>query len=883
MVELVDTLHSGCSVRTDVQVRVLSWVHIFLRRFSNFTIFICLFFFSISAVAQQVIVNDTTFRYEFIVSKSSTTNPILLNYLNYYSQKTNIGDPYFKYSIAANLSTTKLSEKQFQIHCTILKDSIMGNVDYMGFDLGSVLFPNNIAIAVELVKEGKNQKFPLLGLIKYRQTDLGTIIISDTVANVIKPYIASIENSFDSQWRSEIDRQIQAISLYYVADSLISSWDSIICKINLEKTELIPLLDFELDELISEILKFNDLNIIPRLNLSVNDSRRIGQKITNINIKAAQKQVLLNDYLMNIDTRFILEARKFKEQGNILQSISLYNKAIEYHRFNIAALQELAKLYYEIGNLESSSKLVKQIFTTTYPDDYQYKKCMEVGDLLYRKIVNQGNDMLVAQNFSEAIKIFENANIFCDSISEPICDGTHKTGITNAKNGIYRSYLSVIDKAIKGNQLTIAQNYSFEAHKYQQLNSNEIPNDDDLQKLVDIIVSKQVAQSNQWIQSKQYVKALNSLESADSIGRKFRPDFKLQILSEYRSKAANGALLELADDVNKAVQLKDLYAAQKAYDKTLEFNQQYREFITDSTSLSLSLKEIKALDYQNLLNDGDMLFRLDLFQNALEKYIEAKELEQKYQIVPVKNIDSIINIMSKPLILNYLSVSRQKIWGNDFTSAELYYKKADAMTQSSSMTNDSVVQKDLARTKEILNNQRCTYKLNKYQELYDIFKSLKDQRVWTRASQLIDSINTIAEDSNGLCIIANKLNDSDVKFVRAAADYQRKIQDSRYLSSINNTNEALRKYYEADSVYNACNLDSNLVKREFITSIFIFVTSDSAYIKACEWLYGHNKYEDSKPILTLMKQRGIDPKSTRRWQKTFDKAIKESTLKIKPI
>ena len=797
MVELVDTLHSGCSVRTDVQVRVLSWVHIFLLRFSNFIIFTCLFFFSISAVAQQVIVNDTTFRYEFIVSKSSTTNPILLNYLNYYSQKTNIGDPYFKYSIAANLSTTKLSEKQFQIHCTILKDSIMGNVDYMGFDLGAMLFPNNIAITVELVKEGKTQKFPLLSLIKYRQTDLGTIIISDTVANVIKPYITSIENSFDSQWRSEIDRQMQAISLYYVADSLISSWDSIICKINLEKTELIPLLDFELDELISEILKFNDLNIIPRLNLSVNDSRMIGQKITNINIKAAQKQVLLNDYLMNIDTRFILEARKFKEQGNILQSISLYNKAIEYHRFNIVALQELAKLYYEIGNLEFSSKLVKQIFTTTYPDDYQYKKCMEVGDLLYRKIVNQGNDMLVAQNFSEAIKIFENANIFCDSISEPICDGTHKTGITNAKNGIYRSYLSVIDKAIKGNQLTIAQNYSFEAHKYQQLNSNEIPYDDELQKLVDIIVSKQVAQSNQWIQTKQYVKALNSLESADSIGRKFRPDFKLKILSEYRSKAANGALLELADDVNKAVQLKDLYAAQKAYDKTLEFNQQYREFITDSTSLSLSLKEIKALDYQNLLNDGDMLFRLDLFQNALEKYIEAKELEQKYQMVPIKNIDSIINTMSKPLILNYLSVSRQKIWGNDFTSAELYYKKADAMAQSSSMTNDSVVQKDLARTKEILNNQRCTYKLNKYQELYDIFKSLKDQRVWARASQLIDSINTIAEDSNELCIIANKLNNSDVKFVRAAADYQRKIQDSRYLSSINNTNEALRKYYEA--------------------------------------------------------------------------------------
>ncbi len=486
MVELVDTLHSGCSVRTDVQVRVLSWVQVFLLRFSASILFFCLFSFNGDAVAQQIIIHDTTYHFEYMVSKSSTNNPLLLDFLNSYSQKTKIGDPFFKYSINVNLSTAKLGANQYQIHCTVLKDSIRGNVDYLGFGLESVLYPDCISLVIELVNVGKAIKYPVQSPIKYRQTNLEPIVFTDTSLLAFKPRITDFNPSFGSLWRENVTGQMEAIEIYYASDSLISQWDSLIRKINLEKTEMIPLLDYELDDLVSEILKYNNLNIVSRLDLSRNDARRIGQKITNLNILAAQKQVLLNDYLMNIDNRFISDARKCKDQGNILQSIYLYNKAIEYHRFNVVALQELARLYYEIGNLEASSRLVKQIFNTTYPDDYQYQKCRNIGDLLYRKIVNQGNDMLVAQNFSEAIRVFEQANIFCDSISEPICDGSHITGIVNAKTGIYRSYLKVVEKAINGNQLTIAQNYSSEAHKYQQANIKELPNDEDLQKLVDM-------------------------------------------------------------------------------------------------------------------------------------------------------------------------------------------------------------------------------------------------------------------------------------------------------------------------------------------------------------------------------------------------------------
>lgn len=882
MVELVDTLHSGCSVRTDVQVRVLSWVHDSLLRFTKSAIFICVLFFSGIAVAQQVVVHDTTYRFVYMVSKSTTTNPVLTHFLNDLSQKTKIGDPYFKYTFAVNLYTTQLDTSQSQINCSISKESIQGNIDYLGFDIGEKLFPNKINVIIAVDVDGKNQKFPIQGSLVNKQTNLERILISNSTSKRINPTLTIIDNVFDEQWQTAVALQMHAIETYHQADSLISSWDTLIRKINLEKTELIPLLDYELDDLMTEIRKFNDLNLVSLLNLSQNDPEYIAQKITEINIKAAQKQVLLNEYLMNIDQRFVIDARKYKERGNILQSIYLYNKAIEYHRYNVVALNELAKLYYEIGNLESAAKLIKQIYTTTYPDDYQYQKSHETGDFLYKKIVNQGNDMLVAQNFAEAIKIYEYANIFCDSIPEPICNISHKMGITKAKNGIYLSYLSVIEKAIKGNLFSIAQNYSMEAHKYQQLNIKEIPSDEDLQKLVDLIVSKQVAQSLQLIQSKQFIKALSRLESADSIGSKFRPDFKLQVLSEYRSKAANGALLELTNEVDKALKLQDRYVAQKNYDKATQFKQQYQQFITDTSSLIHAYRGIKALDYNSLVNDGDLMYRLDLFQNALEKYIEAKTLEQKYQLTPVKNLDSTISGMSKPLIFNYLSVSRQKIWGNDFFAAKQFYFKADTLAHSSLLMNDSAVKSDLEQTKLTLDRQWCISKTKKYSDLFENFTLLKQQRLYGAASQNIDSILVMLKIEDN-CILKDRLNSEDILFVKMASAYQQNIQDARYLGTIDKMDEALQKYYEADSIYRFHPLDSNLIKRESLSSIFIFVTSGSSFIKVCEWLYAHGKFEDSEVILSQMKQKGVPDKTIKYWQKSFEKATQKRMLEKKTI
>ncbi|MEI6347293.1 MAG: hypothetical protein WCP69_05030 [Bacteroidota bacterium] len=822
--------------------------------------------------SQQIIIQDTTCNYEYLVSKSATNSLYLTQFLNQYSKDTKVGDPYFRYKIGVNISITRKDNHQIQVFCSVIKESVQGNTEYNGFDFSAALFPNRFAAKINLQINGKQYQYPIEGQILNKQTIFPPILINDSTSNSLKSQLVDVRTSFDASWHQETQIQMQAVDLYQKADSLILSWDSAIQYINLEKTELIPLLDFELDEIIMNIHQFNDLNLVNRLNLAKNDPKEIAKKITEINIKASQKQVMLNNYLMNIDQQFILEARKNKDNGNILKSIHLYNKALSYHAFNITALNELAKLYYEIGNLESSGELIKTIFSKTYPDDFQYLKCKETGDLLYKKIVNQGNDMLVAQNYGEALKIFEKAYIFCDSINEPICNSAHEKGVIAAKTGIYNSYLTVISKALQNNMIDMAENYIREASKYQKLNKKEIPNDFEIQDKVNIIVSRNVEKSNTFLVSKQYLKALTYLEKADSIGRSYRENFTLACLTDQRFKAAKGGFEEYISIINKYTEQNDRYLAQQYLEKAIDFRSKYHDYIIDTTLLTSAVKNIKMLDYKNAIQVGNQLYNMSLFQNALDKYIDAKQLQVQYHLELGQNIDSLVFRLSRPLMLDYLSSTRQKIWGNDFSGANSLLLKADSLAKNANLINDSLVKNEIKTTKALLEIQQCIYLTNKNNYFLSKFNFAKLSKNYLSATQCIDSMNVIAEMAPQ-CAISSQISKKEIENIRNANNYQLMVNDSRYLATINQVNQALELFFKADSVFEKSNLQSFSINRDSLPNVFLFTSNNLSLLEACKWLSSNRKFKEGVSILKLMKQKGMLSKETKSYQIIFAKEL----------
>jgi len=847
----------------------LFWVHFIQLKF---VILIFPIFFSLNSYTQQIVIHDTTYLSEYKISKATTSNPLLISFLDKLANVTQVGDPFFYIDLATTLTTTKVSSNQYQVSCVVDKREIRGNYLWNGFDLTPSLFPSQYQAVIEINNNGKTISHPIVGSLINKQTLLTPISI-DSAQREPNAKLKDIRIEFDKQWQNEILFQIAAIEAYQKSDSIFARWDTISKKINLQKTELIPLYDFEMDALMNEIKAITELNIIHRLKLNENDPKQFAPKLTNINISISQKQLILNEYLMNIDQRFILDARKLKEQGNILQSIVSFNKALEYHSFNIIALLELSKLHYEIGNIEDASRLTKRLISTTYPDDKLLEEVTNATIRLYRKIVNQGNDMLVAQKFAEAQSIFEKANIFCDSIdNSSFCNGDHSKGIVAAKTGIYKSYITIIKKALNNNFTSIAENYIKEAQKYQQLNKKELPSDAELQLCVNELVNKLLNTSTKQLQAKQFVNALSSLEKADSIGHMFRPDFNLSNLTDYRKRAAQGGFDELISQTNRHALQFDQYMAEKSFQQVISFKEKYQLYIVDTTSLKITLRNIKNIDYSNAINIGNQLSRLQMNQNALDKYLFAKSLEIKYQIPQTTNLDSLIQSLSKPLTIEYLSKCRQNIWGNDFQKATELINKVDSLSNTSLLNNDSLIVLDIKNTKAFLEKQLCAYQNIRYNEFSDTYNHSLKEKNFAMAANVIDSMNIITINYTN-CVKKINISNNEKIQIQQLSSYQKWIKDARYYLAINKVPEALIQYYKADSLYKNKIVSSTMVGYDSISTIFILIDNKKNLIESCNWLFNNEKPMDAFTLLLIMKQKGVSAKETSNVQKLIAKSL----------
>jgi hypothetical protein len=237
--------------------------------------------------------------------------------------------------------------------------------------------------------------------------------------------------------------------------------------------------------------------------------------------------------------------------------------------------------------------------------------------------------------------------------------------------------------------------------------------------------------------------------------------------------------------------------------------------------------------------------------------------------------------MSKPLIFEYLSVTRQKIWSNDFSNAQNYLQKADTLITTAYLSSDSTVKSDFLNTKATLQTQYCIYLNNNYNDYFEKYKSAKNQRRFNEAAQCIDSMAVIAK-SNSICDIKDNLLPDEKKSVKLANSYQQMIQDSRYLITIKKVDEALKLFFKADSVYSSNLLQNLSLSRDSITSLFIFSTDYSLYGVACELLCKMNKYREVVPVLRLMKQKGISAKEAKTWQIIVGKELFKQDILLHP-
>ncbi len=839
-----------------------------MRRFKYFLAsFILLLLFANIGFAQQLLVFDKTFTYPFIVAENNNLNPRVLKVVNRIKKMDNQSDFSFAFTIELKFKVTKDYPNNYVLISELLKKDCPDGVKYRNFDICSEFFPIGVNFIHELIWNKNKQNIVQEANLKLQKNvkQVFSWIDSNYTQIEIKPNLESLV--YNQEWENIINQKLDLIDLYYQSDSLFSSWDSIISSIRLEQIELLPIYDFLLDDVEKTMEYFNNKNILSIIDPNQENHNSFKNRITEINIKASQKRLLLTEYLHWIDYRFIEKARNDLKISNPMGAIYNYSKALEYNPLCIQALSELARLMLEQNNLIEASGLIKILFSRTWPQGKTYTECRKVASDVYSAILKKGNLLLKDEEFHRAIEAFSIGYIFCDSIRENICSNEYYQGIIKSKYGILRSYFNVINKALQKDLLEIAENYAYEAKKYQIANQKEISDDTEIQVIVDKIISKYVSISIRNIENGKFEIAIKQLQSADSLGHTFRDDFSLKYLDESRKRAFNGAFAVALSETQLAINNGNVILADSKHRNTMSFYHQHPEWITDTSLAFSAFLDIRKLDIKNKIIQGNKLYTQGLFSSSLSLLQEAKTIETTYKIQSDTLLDSLLLAISKPIAFEKLNSVSMMIWRNELLESKVIIEDVEALIKKSKLENNLELMNLFHSTKRKYEFQECDYANTRINYLENFYTKCMSSQSFRNALTALDSIQIIQVNFSR-CIEHPKSYQAEYKIVKPAAMYESLIQNCDIEFRLKNVNQAMIYYFTADSVYNSFKMNEVGVFQKSLSSFLDQSPDNNLIIESCNWLLNSSHFDQVIPLLSILERSGFSANKTRNIQKS---------------
>ena len=832
-----------------------------------------------SILSQHLVISEKSYTYPFVLNRQSVSNPHAERILEKMKIHSDIN---VSFSINLTIKITQTSQYQYLAIAELTHSQCNGNFHYRGFDLCKDFIPEYLNFGFDI-----NRAFQPKTTtdVTFRHSTLETIkkiyewtdSTNSSVAE-IKPIFKNI--GYDNNWENQFLKKLNQIELYYSADSLFNNWLQTLETIKLENTELLPIFDFTLDDIEKKYEFFTSENIYLILDPNDEKHQKFGNQLNEINQKISNKRHLLNEYLHRIDYRFIESAREAMRVSNTEKAIYNYKKAIEFHPYNIIALKELAKLYLIQANYIQASELIKIIFTKTWPQNKTHSETIALANDIYQAILKTGDKWLKEEEYHRAIDAYSIAHIFCDSIRESICNNAHKQGVVNAKKGILKSYFNVIEKSLERNRPDIAENYVRESKKYQMANIHDIPDDNDIQKMADKVVSKYVNDAMQNIQNGRFALAIRQLDNADSLGHTFREGFSLAYLNESREKAFTGAFSNALKDAENQLLLKNVSMADAKHADAMNFYFQHPEWIKDTLQAYQVFLKIRQLESTQKTERGNQLIARTEYSAALISLQEAKALEQKYILPSNKLLDSLLFAISQPIAFERLNNIGMKIWRNELREAKKIIEEVWSLIQKSNLEKNTDLMNLYQTVVQNYENQKCIFANSEISKLQNQFNNFQNEKAYFNAKNSLLKMIEIQEEFEEC--FQTKINfDTDLAFIIPAAEYEDLTRQSSIEIRLANYALGLDYYLRADSLYNTKSLQSLGVDKTSFASFFIQSLDNEPMFKTLSLTDTYKKPEIVFELLEIMRKRGVKSTKTRTIQKNLAKHLKEIDNSIK--
>lgn len=654
-------------------------------------------------------------------------------------------------------------------------------------------------------------------------------------------------------------------------DSILKTNCNLMKQINVNDIDMLMVNDCQLNEVEAtlEYLKF--VNIASQIDFKKREEIAIYEYFTETITQMAQLRVVLNQYISNLDFWYYKKAMEFLAKNDSSSAIEKFDKSLLLNPFYIPSLYQKAMFYLKNSQTNLAAKTAQFVALNLYPSENDLVLIKAMNEQISKQFKNRGEKMLAVEYCNESLEIFMQADTFCSHYNSIDCE-YFKQGIIQSKYGIYRSYMRVANQAMDAHKYSIAESFVMKAKEYANINKSIITPDDEANKLMKNIAAKYIDLGMYYKRNADYAQSSYYIDKAKSICSTINDkEFETMLLKkEQEVVAVETTSIETATKIqsdnnqpivkNKQTK-KSIKKKSHKKIKKIKIRTKTKKIGEKENNPDLIAKRnTKSRNYSiycSLIEMGDEFSNVLKYEQALEKYQAAKEIEKIALTKANLVLDSLINATAFNIIRLQLETASFFIWANELEQADSAYKFGVLLQQKYHLENDEATNASLNSYSNKITQKNCQNTQDEIEQLNTKainYIALKD---FSKAQRSVDEANTLASNQNkcGLTTVnTQKLS----QFIKPITDYFELKEIAKDAFSKTDYKLFTESHYNADKIYLKAMLDTIGIPNNNIIAYLNYQSNEQFILYAANYFIDFYDFENCLASLKLLQNKGFE-------------------------
>lgn len=385
---------------------------------------------------------------------------------------------------------------------------LSGDLVYRDFSLGKVLVPDRISFKVNVFKPDgvrvlqeivREMDVPPKGQVLYQR-----YFPSDRIQVGWPVDITDIEFYYSDAVHARFHDWLRVLESYYDAGRELERIPDILNRLSYTDPERIILDEFGLCEAEQVIARALYAPFHEWFGPEENDPAGVFSMLGAYGRQTALLRQKFNQAIVRIDTLFYQKAVAAMGEGEQGKGRELLLSALVYNPFHLEAHHALAQIDHGSGDQLGALSRLGRVISEMYPAGLWKDRIHELSDQVLESIFETGSEFIGDGRFLDALRVLGSVGEFCVAVNgRYVCPPRLHRLQSQSHQGMFRSYITVSERALASDNLAFCVTYLRSALHYQQEHPAFIQDIRDAAQILQKVVNRHITKgATLWLEGK---------------------------------------------------------------------------------------------------------------------------------------------------------------------------------------------------------------------------------------------------------------------------------------------------------------------------------------------------------------------------------------------